>query len=550
MPAIQFPIAQFAAEMARFSSSAYLDHSFTTGTLVDGRGKTQVAPLTAGWEPLSNLAVSLGTFADGTFVSADQRAWAHAYQGSVNGVATLVIAFRGADDYVPDIADFVLSNHYARLSPFLSAIDSYIAAQRIGAVYVTGHSLGGAMAQRFMDSHANDARFLGATFGSPGTSSADNSDSRIVHYEHAGDPVPGLARLLDARNQISGEQFVIDRVDNGFTLSGEHRISMYVESLGVLAEGGVNLNPPGFSRVEWNVHVGGSSGENINPLQFRDPELLVGRGGNDVITGGGQGDVLLGGEGDDTLAGGAGNDRLVGGSGSDTAGFSGAIGNYSFGQSRAIVVVNGPDGNDALQEIEFLSFGSSAPVAVSSLASSVVMRPLVSVTRDGVATYEIATPFSGPRISGIQIDYQFLGAATGEIASGTDSNDFLNLLGGDDAADGGEGADILDGGIGSNFLQGNSGTDSFFLDGRGGSVTWSTITDWQAGEQLSVWGWRAESKVIVWRQDGAAGFQGITMHADLNNDGTIDTSVTWAGKTQAELPTPGQYPAQELLWFT
>jgi hypothetical protein len=40
------------------------------------------------------------------------------------------------------------------------------------------------------------------------------------------------------------------------------------------------------------------------------------------------------------------------------------------------------------------------------------------------------------------------------------------------------------------------------------------------------------------------------MHADLNNDGTIDTSVTWTGKTQAELPTPGQFAAQELLWFT
>ena len=117
-------------------------------------------------------------------------------------------------------------------------------------------------------------------------------------------------------------------------------------------------------------------------------------------------------------------------------------------------------------------------------------------------------------------------------------------------AAGGAGADILDGGIGSNFLNGNAGTDTFFLDGRGGTVTWSTITDWAAGEQLSVWGWRTDSRVVVWRDDGAAGYTGITMHADLNNDGTIDTSVTWTGKTQAELPTPGQFATQELLWFT
>jgi hypothetical protein len=38
------------------------------------------------------------------------------------------------------------------------------------------------------------------------------------------------------------------------------------------------------------------------------------------------------------------------------------------------------------------------------------------------------------------------------------------------------------------------------------------------------------------------------MHADLDANGSIDTSVTWSGMTQAQLPTPVQFDG--LLWFT
>jgi serralysin len=301
-----------------------------------------------------------------------------------------------------------------------------------------------------------------------------------------------------------------------------------------------------------------TSTRNINILQGVRIENATGGGGTDEITGndlanvlsGRAGnDTLSGGAGNDTLSGGAGNDVLTGGDGADSAIFTGTMASYSMGIRGGSLFVSGPDGIDKLDGVENLVFGSAAPVAVSSLSIGAGSVPVIAVTRSGVTSYEAAPAFSGTPIAGVRIDYEFLGAAAGEVAIGTDSNDFFNLLAGDDAADGGAGADILDGGIGSNFLSGSAGTDTFFLDGRGGTVTWSTITDWQSGEQLSVWGWKADSKVIVWRQDGAAGFQGITMHADLNNDGTIDTSVTWTGKTQAELPTPGQFATQELLWF-
>jgi hypothetical protein len=46
---------------------------------------------------------------------------------------------------------------------------------------------------------------------------------------------------------------------------------------------------------------------------------------------------------------------------------------------------------------------------------------------------------------------------------------------------------------------------------------------------------------------GAVGYQGVTMFGDLDADGSFDTSVTWTGKTKADLSTPFEFP--DLLWF-
>jgi Ca2+-binding RTX toxin-like protein len=173
----------------------------------------------------------------------------------------------------------------------------------------------------------------------------------------------------------------------------------------------------------------------------------------------------------------------------------------------------------------------------------------MSITQGSVTTQAAALPFTGVPINGVRLDYQFLGTTSGEVLVATAGNDFVNLDAGDDAAAGGAGADVLDGGTGSNFLSGGAGTDTFFLDGRSGSITWSTITDWMPGEQLSIWGWKADSKIVSWREDGAVGYQGLTMHADLDNDGTIDTSVTWTGQAQSAIPAPEAFADQSLLWF-
>ena len=175
---------------------------------------------------------------------------------------------------------------------------------------------------------------------------------------------------------------------------------------------------------------------------------------------------------------------------------------------------------------------------------------LTPMLRNGISV--MPERYSGPATAagGAAIHFQYIGDSTGEVVIGTPYNDFINVAGGVDAVNAGAGNDVIDGGTGSNFLTGGAGTDIFFSDGRGGVTTWSTITDWQAGEQLSVWGWHpGTSRIVEWTQAGAAGYEGLTMHADLNGDGTIDTSVTFTGITsQSQLPTPLEF--EGLLWFT
>jgi len=125
-----------------------------------------------------------------------------------------------------------------------------------------------------------------------------------------------------------------------------------------------------------------------------------------------------------------------------------------------------------------------------------------------------------------------------EVILGTSQNDFINSQGGDDAVDAGAGNDILDGGEGSNFLTGGAGHDIFFLDGRGGKVTWGTITDFVAGEEVTLWGYRpGTSTVTTADNEGASGFQGRTFHFDLDANGSIDASLTFSGLTAATTNT-------------
>ena len=154
---------------------------------------------------------------------------------------------------------------------------------------------------------------------------------------------------------------------------------------------------------------------------------------------------------------------------------------------------------------------------------------------DGVTDKATAQAYVGP-VSYLQ--WQYIGDGRGEVVGGSAGNDFLNLQGGNDAAAGGAGDDVLDGGSGSNWLIGGSGNDTFFVDGRNPEPTWSTITDLERGEWTTLWGYREGVSHLTWvEQGGAEGYKGATAHCDIDGNGSIDASVTFAGHSVSEMMT-------------
>jgi hypothetical protein len=155
----------------------------------------------------------------------------------------------------------------------------------------------------------------------------------------------------------------------------------------------------------------------------------------------------------------------------------------------------------------------------------------------------MAAAYTGP-VPGLMSQLPIFGVQAldmrgNDTVFGTYLSDFINTGAGDDAIDGRDGNDVLDGGQSSNFLTGGAGTDDFFLDGRSAAtaITWSTITDFQAGEYLTIWGYQPGVSTFNWvTSAGAAGYQGATLHCDLDGNGSIDTSVTFSALTQAQTP--------------
>ena len=345
-----------------------------------------------------------------------------------------------------------------------------------------------------------------------------------------------------------------DTIDGG----GGFNFAAYWSSVGAvsvqLGAGTVTVDGHGGHDVLINIQGIIGSGSNDTIFGSDVSDVLIGLGGSDT---------LRGLDGDDLIVGGAGNDDIDGGGGSDKIFYSGNRADYvvtatangfTITDTRA-GAENDRDGIDTVANVEFFQFANGTATA-AELVSGVLTpntstdptgssRPFFSVFRDGAWNQEAATAYSGP-VSYLQ--YQLLGNANGEVAIGTASNDFINLLGGDDAANGSDGNDVLDGGTGSNFLTGGAGSDVFFLDGRSGQTTWSTITDWQAGEQLSLWGWKPGVSHATWVESaGTAGYEGATLHCDLDGNGSIDASVTWTGTIPGALPTALEF--DDLLWI-
>lgn len=245
----------------------------------------------------------------------------------------------------------------------------------------------------------------------------------------------------------------------------------------------------------------------------------------------------------------------------DAADFGGTLPSdtvsFAPGETRKVITIN-VSGDSTLEGNE--TFGVTltnlryAPIATANATGTIINDDIeptrrLAIVSDGVSRDVEMQPYSGP-VSWLQ--NMHTGSDTNEAMRGTDLADFINTMGGDDAIDGGKGDDVLDGGLGSNFLTGGAGLDTFFVDGRSGGVTWSTVTDLEKGELVTCWGWKEGTSKLTWAEmSGAEGYKGATAHIDLDANGSIDMSITISAKSPAAVVAmTGQVGDASYLAFT
>jgi pimeloyl-ACP methyl ester carboxylesterase len=152
--------------------------------------------LPAGFTPAATLPVTLGTgesFAGGLYQSANSAALVT--EGVVDGKESLVIAFRGSDDQADSLNDLQNINaDYPHFASLIQAVDQAAASGQVQQVVVTGHSLGGSLAQQYMAAHPDTAgvTYHADTFGSPGAILPPGEDARITNFVIADDPAVAL----------------------------------------------------------------------------------------------------------------------------------------------------------------------------------------------------------------------------------------------------------------------------------------------------------------------------------------------------------------------
>ena len=144
--------------------------------------------------------------------------------------------------------------------------------------------------------------------------------------------------------------------------------------------------------------------------------------------------------------------------------------------------------------------------------------------------------YTGP-VAGLQHQYIWSGTDAVAISAGA-PNVFLKGGAGGDALAVSGGINVIDGGGGSNFLVGGTGAgsqDTFYVDGRGGVETWSTIVNFHQGDQATIFGFHPNLSTLPFTDsDGAAGYQGLTIHSELSGTGTgVNASITFTGIDRA-----------------
>lgn len=361
-------------------------------------------------------------------------------------------------------------------------------------------------------------------------SSDDNSSSDLYKFDFSGTNVTTIEEFEDGvwrtKSKDSNETWSYNSSTNTVT-KVEIEDGSYTKTYTY-----ADSNSDGVFVKSSSVFNDGVNTQNILFGNFS----VTGTDNDDYIESKDDDDYLYGGSGNDRFNSGRGNDDIDGGDGDDSLVFNinRSDVNHISKLKNGGYIISSSEGDDTIRNIENLIFLDDSTNVTSLLAAKTA--PTIAVDDDVITLLTYTGPVGF-------LEFEYLGRSNGEVAIGSRSNDFMNLLEGDDAADGGLGDDVLDGGVGSNFLTGGGGDDTFFLDGRSGSTTWSTITDFTAGinsngDNINIFGWQegVSRLLLINDDDGTEGYKGLTLHYDLDNDDNIDTSITLTGLTSDSMP--------------
>ncbi len=97
------------------------------------------------------------------------------------------------------------------------------------------------------------------------------------------------------------------------------------------------------------------------------------------------------------------------------------------------------------------------------------------------------------------------------------------------------GVNVLDMEQGSSFITSGTGTDTFLLHADQPQTTWNTISNFHTGDSIIIYGFAAGTSARWWDANaGAPNYTGATLRLDIDGNGTIDSSLTFAGKTTTD----------------
>jgi Ca2+-binding RTX toxin-like protein len=460
--------------LADFSKAAYnITHKFhkEDPTINDPSPHSAEAfndILKQGWAPLkfttlspsinSSGYINFGMTDDGMFINGNAAVFA-ARQGD-----SIVLAFRGTNDAAkegenpydpldlkhPDKDQWKkMPDYYNALKPFLTQFDNYVKTNNIKNVYVTGHSMGGAMAIEYMSEHSGTqyqaVTFAATPFGQPylifGTERKYyTNDDRITQIEIANDPGPmaydiqnlfGNTRIRPGHViEIQGN-YTMDKPDKTevpftsdfYARNPNHSMDYYRQISQSIEDTTWNilLNSPGKQAVfigaqEINKQfivdgkISGTNqiidaGNNVLESKYGANVIYAGRG-DDQIIGDQHAEYILAGDGNDTISGNGGNDIVFGGLGNDIMDFSSnaRTGNDTFygGLGDDIFVFDSPKD----QFIEYYNEGNDT--AWVNFDYSLLYTPDIENLRGYGA--------SGVKLFGNSLD---------NLLSGTNGNDVL-----------------------------------------------------------------------------------------------------------------------------